>query len=349
MSRLDDAEAFQGLPDPDTVPLALKPYADQVAELIRQPGVSETWNQRCFESFRESQARHVLHARWQKGRNDGLAAAQKKPARRGTSSRDGLVLICGVSMMPYSSTWATRRVSAIVDGDPRADHTIEAWVPAEFGDDREPYSGGPLPFAHRHCLSLADCYLVLTLVHDCYFKPARWIIGTRLRTEDESELIFYDNMKWHVLRDGSVKLEDREGPTLDDCLARVREDIASATRIISNASSARPPERSPFDDLKEYAEKKLKGNQLKAVVLLCSCGGKASYADLSVVLEAKVQEVEKIWDNMSVALNRKMRGKEPFHFRRHDSHAIADRLQAPLPKLPRPEKSLKNKAKSRGK
>jgi hypothetical protein len=87
-----------------------------------------------------------------------------------------------------------------------------AWHRVE--DGQEPYAGGPLPFSSRHPLSLADCYLVLALVHNAERRDAGRI--NPFSPDDEDGLRFYEAQQTHV-----HKLRQCDRMTLDDCLARI--------------------------------------------------------------------------------------------------------------------------------
>src|SRR5262249_19915902 len=99
--------------------------------------------------------------------------------------------------------------------------------PQEPLDCQEPYSGGPLPFSPLHALSLADCYLVLALVHDAA-RPDGGRIDP-FPSDDTQGQMFYAALKRHV-----CGLRQRDQLTLDDCLARVNAELGVPADANSN-------------------------------------------------------------------------------------------------------------------
>jgi hypothetical protein len=209
-----DDELLDGLPsDERPLPLDRLPYARRVGELVRTPGAAERWRRRCLESFRESRQRHATHKAWSERRAKYVSwEARGQAARSQGPPAEGWVLARGRVFSP--------------DGGQTA--LVEAWVPPDFGSDREPYAGGPLPFSPRHELSLADCYLVLALVHDAdrrdggRISPFRCDDGRGPAADPDgvAESIFWVAQASHLpgLRAG-------DQGTLDECLARVEDDL----------------------------------------------------------------------------------------------------------------------------
>jgi hypothetical protein len=127
-----------------------------------------------------------------------------------------------------------------------------AWVPAHFGEDQEPYAGGPLPFSRRHRLSSADSYFVLALIHDAERQDASRISpfgpddGQKLAIESEDGQMW---VFWHIMALRVPMLCARNQTTLDDCLARVVADLAQPESERNKARQrGRPPDRDATKD-----------------------------------------------------------------------------------------------------
>jgi hypothetical protein len=201
VSHLDELDELEGFLGEEKSP---SPHTRRVAELLRMPGAAERWRQRCQESFRESRQRHELHKAWQKGREEYLSRAwSHRTARR---------------RKPPAEGWELVQDRVFSSKGRKTKRWVEAWVPPEFGDGREPYAGGPLPFSSRHTLSLADCYFVLALVHDAERRGPGRI--NPFPPEDVKGLNFYDAQLSHVCH-----LSASDQLTLEDCLARVEADL----------------------------------------------------------------------------------------------------------------------------
>jgi len=187
-------------------------YALRVAELARMPGVLEIWRQRCRESFEERRKRHDQLEAWKKGRKKSLSKTLGK-----------------------RSLWVQQ---SIVVRNPQtgiAEPTIvDGRVSPRFAEGQEPYAEGPLPFSPRHSPSLADCFLVMALLHDADRRDARRINPF---SSHQHGLTFYENQLSRL-----ADLRGTDQVTLDDCLARVEADLGATP-----SPSTEPPSTAGVD------------------------------------------------------------------------------------------------------
>lgn len=201
-----DDELAHLFDDVSPTPFDLMPYALRVAALLRGPGALARWRRRCEESYHENRQRYERHKAWLTERNKYLTAAWR---RRSTPRK------------PPNEGWRLVMGRAFSSGG-RQTKLVQAWMPPEFDDEHKPYAGGPLPFTARHSLSIADCHLVVALIHDAARPDGGRVLSSRqadradLSAAELREQIFYRVMAGHV-----SKLNGDDRVTVEDCLARV--------------------------------------------------------------------------------------------------------------------------------
>jgi len=96
--------------------------------------------------------------------------------------------------------------------------TGAGWLPPEFDSSHEPFNGSLLPFSSGHTPSLADCYLVLAVVHDAERRGPGKI--RPFPVDDIAAGCFF-----HAHMCNVEKLNESDQLALDDCLVRVEANL----------------------------------------------------------------------------------------------------------------------------
>lgn len=232
--------------------LDLLQYARRVAELIRISGTLEHWRQKCHESFEQSRERLETLEAWNKRRlpyvwNSFMRQQSEQSILNWIS--EGNPCCAEEEESGDATNWIeVPEILFLPDG---SRNLVWATVPPESADDQEPYADGPLPLSSRHSLSLADCYFVHALIYDAVRRDAAKINPFSPDEKYPLELTEEVNF-WNAQSALLSQLRLTDQVTLDDCLARVQDDLAQLTAPPRDASSGRSAQLDPTKIPKEF-------------------------------------------------------------------------------------------------
>jgi hypothetical protein len=227
-------------------PLDKLPYAREVSKLIHLPGALDRWRQHCLLSIQGGNERRERLKTWQLERDEYPTRGWNEPIAEGAS--------------PPSESWV-RAMGRVTSPDGTQTAIVEAWVPPEYADEQEPFVGGPLPFTRDYALTLADCYFVLALIHDCMRRDAALInpfdsTGKKSVQDYDSFEALKSSVIWIVQARFVAQLGCLDSLTLDTCFAQVRADLETSGEAGSekSGSNSAPLDETAYRPASEFID-----------------------------------------------------------------------------------------------